>query len=538
MHPTDVPHAEHDTASAPPAAAAPVEVELKFAIVPEAAHRLAALPEVKAAASGRAVTRRMRSVYYDTPDQALRARRVGLRLRREGGRWIQSLKSAGTVEGGLHRRDEHETPVPAQLLDFGALAQLGLADLITDPVQRVQLQPLFTCEFTRTARRLVFEAGTEIELCYDRGAIGAGERTEPLSEIELELKSGEPQRLIDFALLLLDRVPLRLEARSKAQRGYALLDARAAAPVKATAPALQDTLSVTAALRDIVFGCVAQLQANEAGVLAGADPEYLHQARVALRRLRSAFSLFRRAFPRAAYEDVLLELRWLGRQLGPARDWDVFVLEMLPRVARAFGDDAGMQSLTLRAAALRAAAGGQAIEAIASRRCTALLLGLNALFLRQPWLALDDEAAAALRALPLREYVAGVLSRRQRKVMKLGRHHAQLDAAGLHGLRIEIKKLRYAAEFFATLFERKPVRAHTAALADLQELLGTLNDAATVERLCTALREGVGASGNAAEPQLLEAIGAVRGWAAATARDHLEQLPPAWKRFRGAETFW
>jgi triphosphatase len=129
-----------------------------------------------------------------------------------------------------------------------------------------------------------------------------------------------------------------------------------------------------------------------------------------------------------------------------------------------------------------------------------------------------------------------VLSRRHRKVVKAGRdlvnaREHESDHAQLHQLRIEIKKLRYAAEFFSTLYERR-VKQYTSALAGLQELLGGLNDAATVERLCEALRRT-----DDSEPTG-EAIGLVRGWAAATAAAHLEQLSVAWKRFRDVETFW
>jgi CHAD domain-containing protein len=116
--------------------------------------------------------------------------------------------------------------------------------------------------------------------------------------------------------------------------------------------------------------------------------------------------------------------------------------------------------------------------------------------------------------------------------MKRGRKRDELDASGLHRLRIEIKKLRYAAEFFSSLYERRAVRSYTAALAELQDLLGTLNDAATVDRLCEALRTAHDAAADH------EAVGAVRGWAAAIAHDHLARLPQTWKRFRDAEPFW
>ena len=174
----------------------------------------------------------------------------------------------------------------------------------------------------------------------------------------------------------------------------------------------------------------------------------------------------------------------------------------------------------------------EAAQALAAKRYTALLLRLNGLFYREPWLGVADEAAAAERAKALPEFAADVLSRRHRKVIKRGKEIDDLDAAGLHRLRIEIKKLRYAAEFFSSLYERKAVRGYTGALAQLQELLGSLNDAATVERLCERLRDG------REDASLIAAVGIVRGWAAAGARDHLAQLPKAWARFKDADKFW
>ena len=518
--------------SPPPIASAALEVELKLAVSTEDAATLGRLPAVKSAVAARPVIRHMHSVYYDTPDLALKAQGMALRLRREGTRWVQTLKGAGRVEGGLHQREEREITLPAPLLDYPALVAWGMGEVLPDPAQLTRLQPLFTCDFKRTIRHLALGDGARIELCTDRGAIAAGEAIEPLSEIELELKAGSPERLIDFALLLLEPIALRLERRSKAERGYALAEKRTAAPIKASPPALDASMSVTDAFRTVVFGCVAHLQVNEAGVMAGADIEYLHQARVALRRLRSAFSVFNRAFPRSAVEDLLTELRWLGGHLGPARDWDVFACSMMPRVAATFRDNAAMSALCERANALRAVENRLAGEALADKRYTALLLRLNGMFYRSPWALLDDQAAAALRAEPVAQFTAGVLSHRHRKVMKRGRKRDELDASGLHRLRIEIKKLRYAAEFFSSLYERRAVRSYTAALAELQDLLGTLNDAATVDRLCEALRTAHDAAADH------EAVGAVRGWAAAIAHDHLARLPQTWKRFRDAEPFW
>jgi inorganic triphosphatase YgiF len=513
------------------------EIELKLAIDPAQAGKLGRLPLIRESAVGRAVTRRMHSVYYDTPEHDLKRAGAGLRLRREGARWVQTLKSGGSVEAGLHSRNEVETRVPAQLLDYRTLAESGTSGVFTDPARRARLQPVFAADFTRTLRVIQPAPGTSIELALDHGTITAGEASTPISEVELEVASGLPESMLDFAIALAQQVPLRLEPRSKAERGYALAERKQPSPVKATPPALDPGMTPAEALRTIVFGCVTQLQANESGVVAAQDVEYLHQARVAMRRLRSALTVFRPGFPRAAFEDVVLELRWLDGALGPARDWDVFAVSTLPRIAAAFPGNPGLRSLREHTARLRTQANRSAGEALGASRYTVLLLKLLGVFYRQPWLAIPDDGAATARTLPIATFARDVLSRRHRKVVKAGRRlvtdgaQHECDHAQLHQLRIEIKKLRYAAEFFSSLHERK-VKPYTNALATLQELLGGLNDAATVERLCEILRN------EAAAHESGEAIGLVRGWAAASAHTHLEQLPAAWKRFRDVDEFW
>jgi inorganic triphosphatase YgiF len=515
-------------------AAAPVtEIELKLSIAPEDARRLGRVPSVRAASRGRARTRTLHSVYFDTPDFRLQREGVALRLRRDGTRWTQTLKSGGRVQGGLHLREELEVAVPAQILNYHALAASGVSPVFADPGLRASLQPVFTTGFRRTLRRLEPVPGTHVELCIDMGEISAGSATVPISEIELELQAGRPEALLDLAQALLADIPLRLEPASKAQRGYALAAGTARAPVKAEAPTLDPAMTVTEAFGAVVFGCLAHLQANERGVLQDDDAEYLHQARVALRRLRSAFSVFSRGFPRPAVEELIGELRWLGGKLGPARDWDVFATETLPGILSAFPGDSGLHALLERTTESRAAAGAVARNAVRSNRYTSLLLSLIATFYRQPWASLEDEAAAAERVRPLPDFAAAVLARRHRKVVKRGRELADLDAQGLHELRIDIKKARYAAEFFSALYDKKMVRDYTAALAGLQTLLGGLNDAATVERLCEELRD----QREDPDGRFAEGIGLVRGWAGAMARAHLEQLPPAWEAFREVRRF-
>src|SRR5262249_44419213 len=164
--------------------------------------------------------------------------------------------------------------------------------VFASPQVRGQLQPVFITDFSRSSRTLDLGGDTTVEASIDSGGIRGGGRIVAVNELELELKSGEPSRLYDLALGLLKDVPLAVENRSKADRGFALARGESLAPVKSRPPTLATEMSVDDAFTAVIWASLAHLQANERGMLAGEDPEYLHQMRVALRRLRSAFSVF------------------------------------------------------------------------------------------------------------------------------------------------------------------------------------------------------------------------------------------------------
>jgi inorganic triphosphatase YgiF len=508
-----------------------VETELKLLLPPERIAGLGRVPAVAAATRGRPVSRRVHTVYYDTPERDLARHGMALRLRRAGARWIQTLKTEGRVRGGLHERGEHDAPAAAQLLNFVALAASPAAELLGDPRVRARLQPVFVTDFRRTSRMVDIGAGALAELCADHGSIVAGSRHAPISEIELELRQGDPARLFAWTRTLLQDLPLRLCNRSKAERGFALLDPRQEeAPVRAASPALRPEMDPGAAFDAIVSSCLAQLQANEQGVLASDEVEYVHQARVALRRLRSAFSLFRPVLPRQTVAPILDALRSLGTALGAARDWDVFVTETLPPLAADLGQAPGLPALLAQARSLRAAARAAARQAVAAPAYTSLLLDLGEALVARPWRAALDERAAALAALPLQDFAARLLSRQARRVRRAGRGLDGLDAEALHALRIEVKKLRYATEFLQRLYTRKAVREYLACTAELQEILGGLNDAAVTARLLAGLDCG--------DPAVAHAAGLVHGWTAARARQGLGHLSHAWSRIEAARPFW
>jgi CHAD domain-containing protein len=229
---------------------------------------------------------------------------------------------------------------------------------------------------------------------------------------------------------------------------------------------------------------------------------------------------------------VAEELRWLGAALGPARDWDVFVTETLPPIRAAYPDRGALSVLAEQCMRLRAAAQREARRALRSRRYQRMMVGLASWLATQGWREHVQGEMAAVLDMPVRLYAQAELERRYERVRKRGRRLEALTAEELHALRIAIKKLRYSLDFFAALFETEPVRQLRARLSRLQDVLGTLNDSATLPRLLESLAYDVGGTAAA------EARGLLLGWSAGRADALRGDLNRAWKAFRRSETFW
>ena len=286
----------------------PFEIELKLALPPQGVNGF--LARMARRRSPPTVTA-LHTRYFDTPDFDLARTGVAVRVRRVGRRWVQTLKTEGERQGGLSQRAEYEMPVSRGAPDWSRFPPEALAHV--PEALRARLVPLFETRFERTAWLLSGPDGTQIEVALDRGEVYAGSRCEPLCEIELELKRGQPEALFDLARAWAGVFACVPNDESKAARGVRLAQGRAAAPVRSGALRLDPAQNMADAFAAILRDALAQFQANLPGVLGphpnplprgeGAntgpkpvdDSEYVHQARVALRRLRAVLRLARRA---------------------------------------------------------------------------------------------------------------------------------------------------------------------------------------------------------------------------------------------------
>lgn len=499
-----------------------IETELKLLIDEASLPKLRRHPLLKAQCRDKAVRAKLHSIYFDTPDRELHRADMALRLRRTGRHWTQTVKGGGGVRAGLHQRREFEVALSSPIPRLDRITDPDLLQVFTPRLQR-HLQPIFVTEFWRTAWLLEFPGGDRVELALDVGEIKAGEDHSAISEVELELKAGGSARLFQSALELQRTIPLRIENRSKAERGYDLLRPAGFAAVKATPPSIGRGMAAAGALREILGACLAHLQDNANGVLYGEDPESIHQMRVATRRLLSALRLLATAASEGWPTELAEELRWLMSALGPARDWDVFLEDTLPPVLACFPDHPGLGELRRQALNRRAACRQTAREAVGCQRYTRLVLTFGA-WLADAWWDETGKGKGTL-AGPVTALARDLLSERQRRLSRRGRGLAKLDAGQRHRLRIAAKRMRYSLEFFAPLYPRKAVDGYLKRLTTLQDRLGALNDAVATHTLLAQLGTD-------------EARGLVGGWVECRAAQGLGGLPKAWDGYQGGKVFW
>lgn len=504
-----------------------MEIELKLLVDPAHVNALRSHPLLQECAVEKPHEQKLVSTYYDTPDLQVRKCDAALRVRKAGRRWMQALKGGGHVAAGLHSRNEWEGRVAGPALDPAALQDMVDADsdwgrLVRDDDLMGSLIPVFTTRVTRTIWELRLSDGTEIECALDRGMIEHADRKTRVSELELELKSGEPQRLFGFALQLLDRVPLRIGNVSKAERGYALYAPQTPQSVTAAPLELSPCMTVEQGFQAIAAGCIAHVQGNETGVADGCDPESVHQMRVGLRRLRSAFKLFKEVLP---LPDAMVdEFGWLAAQLGAARDWDVLSASTLAAVARTAPPEAGVAALQQAATDIAAIRHEQAVAAVVSVRHTRLMLGFVHWLQGASWRDAMSEKQRKQLDAPLKTFADHTLVKDQRRLLKRGKHLRRADVQARHRLRIAAKRARYTAEFFQSLYPAKRVRRYVRMLSALQDELGWLNDVAVAEGLLQELQEQ--------QEGWAAAAGFARGYLAYSVLHDDQRLHQLWKRFK------
>nr|HET7858078.1 CHAD domain-containing protein [Caldimonas sp.] len=459
----------------------------------------------------------LESHYFDTVDRRLARAGVALRLRRTGSAWEQTVKAEGASR--IERLEETVTfeapargraPLPDLALHAGSAAAALLERVLGDDAD-AQLVPVFATAIRRAALRIETH-GAELEIALDRGVVRAGERSLPLSELEVELKDGEVGALIAVGRASVDAHGMWVSTVSKALRGARLAGGDAARATKARPPRLDGGADGSALFRAMLQSCLDQVLANASVVAEGdADAEAIHQLRVGLRRLRT----LRREL--GAWRDGLGDA-WrapadeLFRALGVQRDRDTVATSLQQRLRAA-----GSPAPALAAAAAH-------VDVVAAVRAPAFQHALLDLleFVLEP----DREQAMRPGGDPAR-FVAGRLDKLHKRLRHDAARFDELDEPSRHAVRKRLKRLRYLAELVAPLYKEKSVKRFVRTLEPAQDALGSFMDLVVASSLAHEVVDG-------GDPRAWFNV----GWLKAQQADAVARCT---KRLRGvvdAEPFW
>lgn len=495
-----------------------MEIELKLAVHPRHAARIRRHPLLCGTPPQR---RLLLSVYFDTPGFDLMRRSIALRLRRVNDQWIQTLKAETQSVGALTCRPEWEAVVAdGDHPDFSLLSLEALDLLAGIPLK--QIAPVFITEFQRITWQ-IGDSRAQVEVAFDSGKIAAGESSLAISEVEIELKSGTPEFLFDAAAQLLEQVPLQVEPRSKAQRGYALCGAIKSAPVKAVYPVIAQNQAAGEAWQIFMQAALVQLIANVPGFLEQAhDSEYLHQLRVAMRSLLAGAALAKSL--RQSVPQWYQSLRELMGALNAARDWDVFLQQTLPAVLPSSDTTSHNHAINdatldlMRDAALRARRQAQAL--LRESEFTRLILDIGSSFLTPP---IDMQQRDA------KVWSEAVFDQCWQKLCKRCHNFTKLNPRQRHRARIAAKKMRYAVDAFAPIYG-KQVDSFMATLSVLQGELGYANDLIAGQQLLHQLPKRSAEFGFA--------LGRICGVLEGRAGEQNSLFRDSWKPVAQSKLFW
>lgn len=513
------------------------ELELKLRVAPEALPRLRRSRMLHRMLGGARSRERLIATYFDTPGERLRKMGVSLRLREENGALVQTVKRKRRNGGAALARDEYETPL-ADAAEWPKPAPDRKADAVIRKAHaRGKLRPQFVIDVRRSAGEIRCDNGARIELALDLGAIRAmgSDAGAPFAEIELELLEGDAGALFEAARPLAAFYPLRPAVDSKAEYARRAVRSAPAAPRKAGQLDLRAAPNIRGAFAALLDSVSRLFIGNVEAVAEARNPEGVHQMRIALRRLRAAWPVFRRFEDDPQMSALIAEAKSFGSMLGRARDCDVFEQETLAKMRRAAAGDADLDALSGLLAVRRERAWRAILDEIDRGRAARLSIDLGAAAAR--WAARARDPGLA-QGPNLKVFAARALKRASRRAKRHGRDLIALSPPERHALRIDLKKLRYGVDLFGSLFRPKSVSPYRARLRRLQDDLGAMNDAAVAIAFADALR-GAAADGDPARAaSLARAAGLVAGWRLCETDGLLPHAQACWKELRAAPRFW
>ncbi|ENX04667.1 CYTH and CHAD domain-containing protein [Acinetobacter courvalinii] len=438
-----------------------MEIELKFQL-PESKKKSV----LQALSKQKAQKIQLQAKYYDTAERLLAKNYVAIRLRQEGEHWVQTFKAAS--KNHLQRIEEdiylgkcaQEPELDLSLYKHNQTVQTVLREVLGEAPAELQLQ--FQTNVQRTFHVFEFE-GSHIEVCLDDGEIRTPTDHAQICEVEFELKQGSAQELIQFAKTWVDKYQLWLDVRSKAERGNLLAQGKVvSAATKAKSLNLDKDVSAELAIKQIIENTLNHILPNAAAIADGvAEADHIHQARVGLRRLRSALKHFSNwsAQIDPTWESQLADI---FRALGQSRDNDAIQDSVIPLVKQVCDFEFPFpENVDTNIA-----------ELLSDSKTTQLFLSLFSF-------SYSDQQSKS----KLSKQAAKSLTKLYEKILKDAAQFSSLAVEQQHRTRKRVKQLRYCIDFIAGIYPEKQVQQFLNKLQPIQEYLGFYNDLFVAEHI-------------------------------------------------------
>ena len=475
-------------------------------------------------------------LYLDTFDWRLFRHDWTLRFSRTAGKAHYTLKSLRAVKGAPEDRQEITCAAGGNIRAPWDLKETEILGKISEIIYPRRLLGHVAVRARRRTAKVIHPDGTEAEIAFTSFTFQAEGLQKPVScrlfGSEIELTKGTAATLeamtknLAAAFTLLPFPQSILEAAIE-RLGITF-------PVKNPPPELvvsaADRLDL--AVKKLLSFQLHRLQENVPGALADSDTEFVHQARVATRRMRSLLRLFADAVPKRSADYFSGELLWLGSLLGAVRDLDVFSLNLANRFGNgiALAPPRALSSLLRQIQEERAGRLTDLIEGLSSTRCRIFLLRISTFATRKP--AIHPLAPLALS--PVGQIAPGVIYGLFNKVISRGGLILlKPKIRNFHKLRIQFKKLRYASEFFNPAFDGA-LSPFIADAVKIQDCLGELQDTVFTKELIVGLLKKW--RGRVMAPRLIFVLGEIHQLQQEIARSRQAEFKAIWKQFDCAET--
>jgi len=504
-----------------------IEFELKLIGPAGDVARLAESPIIKKAMVGAGEFERVASTYLDSAERRLMTAGLSLRLRDEPNSQKLIVKLRARAVDNV-ARIEIERRLCGQSEGFAT----GVADI--DRIIGAETDDIAPIARTLTDRwaallgwrGAIIEASSELGRVERLGGLdGEASAAAPLAEIEIELLKGDAANVFDLARLLIAESGFRLRVTTESKLERAL---RAGGPVirkKLARPAADGASTAELLSASLRASATEALAAGEM-MIDYQDEDAARRFRVSLRRFRAVERAFRRAHQSAWLKSLAREARDLARLVGAARDLDLFMTKTLP-AAEASGAREGVALLRGKAERDRAEAWRRVVVTLTGETYLAFSVEFLRAGYAEPW---RTDAPGRLLA-PARLYADILLDNRWRKLTAFATELDFSDIEGLHRLRIELKKFRYAAQVFRDLYRREDRKPFFKSMSALQQKLGELNDASVAGRTASHLAEGLG-------PQAARVAGFIAGAKSVEASIAAEAVSHLWAALSEFTPYW